>query len=90
MDSANYCPPFSQVVSQSGFWRHLLQRENAIRPPLLFRRPHPTLVTPRDFDLSPYFEIVKFNVIEPSRFDYRKIVWLEDEGAHSLPTRSES
>lgn len=47
--------------------------------PLIFRRPHPTLTTPRDFDLSPYFEIVKFNVIESRRFDYSKIVWAEDE-----------
>jgi hypothetical protein len=23
--------------------------------------------------------VVKFNVIEPSRFDYRRIVWAEDE-----------
>jgi len=35
----------------------------------------PTLVTPRDFDLSPYFEIVKFNIIENIRFDYHKILW---------------
>ena len=28
----------------------------------IFRMRHPTLLTPRDFDLSPYFEIVKFNV----------------------------
>ena len=39
----------------------------------------PTLVTPRDFDLSPYFEIVKFNIIESMRFDYRKIQWAEDQ-----------
>ncbi|HTR62738.1 MAG TPA: YiiX/YebB-like N1pC/P60 family cysteine hydrolase [Candidatus Binataceae bacterium] len=38
----------------------------------------PTLVTPRDFDLSPYFEIVKFNIIESMRFDYRKIRWADD------------
>ncbi|MGH7812624.1 MAG: YiiX/YebB-like N1pC/P60 family cysteine hydrolase [Candidatus Binataceae bacterium] len=38
----------------------------------------PTLITPRDFDLSPYFEIVKFNMIEGARFDYRKIRWAED------------
>jgi hypothetical protein len=39
----------------------------------------PTLVTPRDFDLSPYFEIVKFNIIESMRFDYHKIEWAEDQ-----------
>jgi hypothetical protein len=38
----------------------------------------PTLVTPRDFDLSPYFEIVKFNIIENMRFDYHKILWADD------------
>jgi len=52
---------------------------NGSRSRFIFRRSHPTLITPRDFDLSPYFEIVKFNVIEPSRFDYRKIIWAEDE-----------
>ena len=39
----------------------------------------PTLITPRDFDLSPYFAIVKFNIIESMRFDYRKILWAGDE-----------
>jgi permuted papain-like amidase YaeF/Yiix C92 family enzyme len=38
----------------------------------------PTLITPRDFDLSPYFEIVKFNIIENMRFDYHKILWADD------------
>jgi hypothetical protein len=38
----------------------------------------PTLVTPRDFDLSPYFEIIKFNIIENMRFDYHKILWVDD------------
>jgi hypothetical protein len=52
---------------------------------IIFRRPHPTLTTPRDFDLSPYFEIVKFNVIEPRRFDYSKIVWAEEEEEQSPP-----
>jgi hypothetical protein len=38
----------------------------------------PTLITPRDFDLSPYFEIIKFNIIENMRFDYHKILWADD------------
>jgi hypothetical protein len=61
------------------FLSRLLPR--ATQPPTspVFRRAHPTLITPRDFDLSPYFEVVKFNVIEPSRFDYSKIIWAEDE-----------
>jgi hypothetical protein len=45
----------------------------------LFRMRHPTLLTPRDFDLSPYFEIVKYNVIEDGEFDYQRIQWAEAE-----------
>ncbi len=41
----------------------------------LLRARHPTLCVPRDFDLSPYFEIVKFNAREVSAFDYRKLEW---------------
>ncbi len=43
----------------------------------LFRTAPITLTTPRDFDISPYFEIVKFNILEELRFDYRKIRWAE-------------
>jgi hypothetical protein len=39
---------------------------------------HPTLCVPRDFDLSPYFDIVKFNAREVA-FDYRKLRWEEEE-----------
>lgn len=46
----------------------------------IFRRRHPTLITARDFDLSPYFEIVKFNILEDAKFDYRRLTWA-DEGA---------
>ena len=45
----------------------------------LFHMRHPTLLTPRDFDLSPYFEIVKFNVIADGRFDYHRIRWADVE-----------
>lgn len=43
----------------------------------LFRTSPITLTTPRDFDISPYFEIVKFNILEDMRFDYRQIRWAE-------------
>ena len=46
----------------------------------LFRMRHPTLLTPADFDLSPYFEIVKFNVIADGGFDYRRIRWERRSG----------
>jgi hypothetical protein len=54
----------------------------------LFRMRHPTLLTPRDFDLSPYFETIKFNVVADGRFDYQRIQWAELEqepGAHPRP-----
>ena len=43
----------------------------------------PSLVTPRDFDLSPYFEVIKFNLIAGARFDYRRIVWADTEAEES-------
>src|SRR6266851_2466410 len=49
----------------------------------------PTLITPRDFDLSPYFEIIKFNIIENMRFDYHKILWADDE-APTQPIKKEA
>jgi hypothetical protein len=48
------------------------------------RSPHPRLVLPRDFDLSPYFRIVKFNSVEEGPFDYRQLEELE---THAVPTR---
>ncbi len=59
--------------------RRLWPRTSQPNASPIFRRAHPTLTTPRDFDLSPYFEIVKFNVIESRRFDYSRIVWTEDQ-----------
>jgi Permuted papain-like amidase enzyme, YaeF/YiiX, C92 family len=47
----------------------------------LFQMRHPTQLTPADFDLSPYFEIVKFNVIADGAFDYRRIRWASEPAA---------
>ena len=41
----------------------------------LLRARHPTLCVPRDFDLSPYFEIVKFSPRHAAAFDYRALEW---------------
>jgi Permuted papain-like amidase enzyme, YaeF/YiiX, C92 family len=46
--------------------------------PGLLKMVSPTLITPRDFDLSPYFEIIKFDVAGGSKFDYRKLQWAEE------------
>jgi hypothetical protein len=60
-----------------GFFSRLLRRVPE-RIDRYYRRPT-VLITPRDFDLSPYFEIVKFNFIEQMKFDYRKIRWVEED-----------
>ncbi len=39
---------------------------------------HHSLFAPRDFDLSPYFEIVKPTL--EGIFDYKKLCWSDDEG----------
>ena len=44
----------------------------------LLRARHPTLAVPRDFDLSPYFDIVKFDG-QGEVFDYTKLEWEEAE-----------
>jgi hypothetical protein len=60
-------------------WWDVIGR-GAPRPTAKFRRPSTALVTPRDFDLSPYFEVVKFNHLGDPRLNYREIVW-DDEPA---------
>jgi hypothetical protein len=61
-------------------------------PRAIFRRRHPTLLTPRDFDLSPYFELVSFNVIAEGNFDYELIQWAADDEnpAHRIADRATS
>ncbi len=53
------------------------------------RAVHPRLVLPRDFDLSPYFRIVKFNSVEEGPIDYRGIEWIEAAAAPPSRKRSE-
>lgn len=36
----------------------------------LLKASHPTLCVPQDFDLSPYFDVVKFNARDPIVFPY--------------------
>ncbi|MEE9342653.1 MAG: YiiX/YebB-like N1pC/P60 family cysteine hydrolase [Gammaproteobacteria bacterium] len=42
---------------------------------ILYRRHH-SLFTPRDFDVSPYFKIIKPTL--ESKFDYHQLTWHED------------
>jgi len=68
--------------------RLALWPRRSTKPPGIWRQVSPTLITPRDFDLSPYFEIVKFNIIESMRFDYRKIRWADDAPAAQIKKRA--
>jgi hypothetical protein len=51
----------------------------------VYRHRDPTLLTPRDFDLSPYFAIVKFNVVKQRGFDYGRIEWEESDASAAAP-----
>ena len=53
----------------------------------IFQMRHPTLVTPRDFDLSPYFDIVKQNPLARGDFDYSRIQWADEPIAEAGPVR---
>jgi hypothetical protein len=57
------------------------------RPYGVMRAVSPTLITPRDFDISPYFEIIKFNVLEGMRFDYHQIQWADEVPAMPEPQK---
>ncbi len=65
------------VAPPLAWWKRVVARREP-RPLATFRRPSTALVTPRDFDLSPYFEVVKFNHLGDPRLNYRDIVW--DDG----------
>lgn len=68
---------FEAPAPRRNLIRRLLGHESR-RYTGLFRMRHPTLMTPRDFDLSPYFEVIKFNVVAQGGFDYQRIHWTRD------------
>lgn len=72
-----YPPGFEPVRKLAGFLGRFTR--NGHPAPGLLRMVSPTLITPRDFDLSPYFDIIKFSVLESARFDYRKVLWAQED-----------
>lgn len=73
-----------RVEGTPKFWTNLF-RKPPQRHIARFRELPTSLLTPRDFDLSPYFEIVKFNHFADPYFSYRDIVW-EEEAATAAAT----
>jgi hypothetical protein len=71
-------PDTPRVEAASRWSRWIRRRRRQALYEGIFHRRHPTLLTPRDFDLSPYFEIVKFNVIGSRDFDYVDIRWADE------------
>ena len=49
----------------------------------IFQIRHHSLFTPRDFDLSPYFRIIKPTL--DGSFDYRQLTWYEDPADQPPP-----
>lgn len=73
------------------WWQQWAARSPRFRA--VYHREDPALVTPRDFDLSPYFDIVKFNHATAVDFDYRRIHWAEggpQEGPQAAPMPAEA
>ena len=46
---------------------------------------HYSLYTPRDFDISPYFEVVKPTLLQG--FDFHRVVWADEPVAVPAGTR---
>src|SRR5262249_16912967 len=63
-----------QIAAQTHWLNRLLGR-NGHSTRALYRERDLAMITPRDFDLSPYFEIIKFNHLAAGKFDYRRIEW---------------
>ena len=69
----------SAMHREFGWLRQLVDRSNQYDYTGVFTMRNPDQLTPRDFDLSPYFETVKFNVIASGDFDYRRITWSQPD-----------
>lgn len=53
-----------------------------------FLQRNPRLFTPRDFDYSPYFEIIKYPIFELSeRSLYRHLPWAEDDNSEQVEAK---
>jgi len=77
-----------EIKAQSSLWRRLVGGGEAVRA--LYQEEDPAFITPRDFDLSPYFDIVKINYVTEPGFDYRQIEWTTAPTLAPAPTATAS
>ena len=77
-----------QSDEQQNMLSRLLRRNGRLLG-TLYMTEDPTLIRPRDFDLSPYFDIVKSRSLGTGKFDYRDIQWVDDNGPESDAGTSE-
>ena len=73
--------PAARGLPGSSLLRRVLGHASRREYTGLFQIRHPTLVTPRDFDLSPYFDVIKFNPLAPGDFDYSRMQWATEDDA---------
>ena len=59
-----------RAVVRGRAWRWLFGRTTRPAYSGVLKTRHPSLCVPLDFDLSPYFDVVKFNAREPILFDH--------------------
>jgi hypothetical protein len=76
------------VAGDTGLWGRVRLRRRQ-RFVARFREQHSSLITPRDFDLSPYFEVLKLNHFADPYFSYRDIVWEETEPSSAAAATAE-
>jgi len=55
----------------------LEQAKDSYGQPQIFPTKHHSLFTPRDFDVSPYFQIVKPTI--ESGFDFHQLEWIDTQ-----------
>ena len=58
------------AVVRGRLWRWIFGQPMSHVYSGLMKTRHPSLCVPLDFDLSPYFDVVKFNAREPVQFDH--------------------
>jgi hypothetical protein len=59
-----------KAVARGPLQEKILGRPTRLTRSGFLKARHPSLCVPQDFDLSPYFDVVKFNAREPMQFDH--------------------